>query len=456
VRRLALFLIVVVAVSWVSLLYLDARLRGALADLDRADPGWRLEDLLAARVVVPPEENSAPVVTAALALLPDEWPSSEFSSAVAAAIRPERLSQADYTRLGNELNEWEPALVVARKISYLSRGRHPITLPRPDLYATPLTDQQGARKVATLLQADAIRRVEEGYADRALADCRAIVNVGRSVGDEPFVRSQMTRNHCVVLGCRTAAHVMSLAEPSLEELAALQKLLEEEDTFPELWHTMRAARAGVQEMCTAVGTGQASLATVTGTSPNGTEETLSLVLRPEFKYEHPQILSTMTRYVEVSRLPTHEQMSQEACIEADLRALPRTAMLARLVIPSMAKVAKGSWHKQAILRCAIATLAAERYRRANGRWPVTLEDLVPVELSRIPQDPYDGEPLLYARHGGGIVVYSVGPDCTDDGGMVAGTAQDATDTRGTDVGFFTPDPSGRWRRSAEEPDHVRR
>jgi hypothetical protein len=456
VLRPALFLAAALAAFWVVILYLDARIRAALADLERADPGWRLEGLLAARDVVTPEENSAPVVTSVFASLPEEWPSREFSLSLEGALRPERLSQADYARLCNELNEWEPALVEARKIADIPRGRHRITPAQSDLDATPLTDQQGARKVATLLQADAIRHLEDGDADRALADCRAIVNVGRSIGDEPFVISQMIRTHCVVLGCRTAAHVLSLAEPSPDELAALQKLLDQEDAFPELWYSMRSTRAQVHETCTAVETGQRSLATATGTSPNATEQTLSLVLRPEFKYEHPQILATMTRYVEVALLPMHEQMSAEAGIEADIRDRPRTAVLGWLLVPTMGKVAKGSWHKHAILRCAIASLAAERYRRANSRWPGTLGDLVPVELSRVPSDPYDGGPLLLARPGGGIAIYSVGPDAKDDGGIVAGTAQDAADTPGTDVGFFTPDPSGRWRKSGAESDHARR
>jgi hypothetical protein len=431
---------------------LDARLRGALAALDRADPGWRLEDLLAARAVVPPDENSAPVITSVFAALPEEWPSREFASTMEGAIRPERLSPSEYARMCNELNECEQALAEARKIADLPRGRHHLSLSRPDLYATALTDEQGARKVAHLLQADAIRRVEEGDADGALADCRAIVNVGRSIGDEPFVISQMIRNRCVVLGCRTAAHVLSRAEPSPEELAALRRLLETEDAFPDLLHIMRAARAEVHERCTAVETGQDSLATVAGAAPNATEQTLSWLLRPEFKYEHPAILSMMTRYVEVSQLPMYEQMAAEDSTEADIRSLPRSAVLHRLVVLTMSKVAKGSWHKHAILRCTIASLAAERYRRANGRWPLTLGALVPVELSHVPADPYDGRPLLYARPGGGIVIYSVGPDATDDGGMVAGTAQDATDTRG----FFTPDPSGRWRKAGTELDHVRR
>jgi hypothetical protein len=162
------------------------------------------------------------------------------------------------------------------------------------------------------------------------------------------------------------------------------------------------------------------------------------------------MLSIMTRHVEASRLPLHEQAAVEASIDAEVYALPQTALLSRLLIPLMAKVAKSGRHKHAILRCTTVCLAAERYRRANGRWPATLDELVPGELSGVPLDPYDGEPLRYGKPGGGVVIYSVGPDATDNGGALPETNQFAVDKRGTDIGFHIPDPGRRRQKSSKE------
>src|SRR5206468_3772429 len=63
---------------------------------------------------------------------------------------------------------------------------------------------------------------------------------------------------------------------------------------------------------------------------------------------------------------------------------------------------------QAVLLCATAGLAAERYRQANGRWPARLGDLVPGQLSEVPADPYGGGPLRCRQREGTFVVYSVG------------------------------------------------
>src|SRR5262249_1737408 len=51
------------------------RLRDALAETDRLDPGWRLEELEAKRALIPDEENSAIDLIKARTLLPRRWPS---------------------------------------------------------------------------------------------------------------------------------------------------------------------------------------------------------------------------------------------------------------------------------------------------------------------------------------------------------------------------------------------
>src|SRR5690348_12938202 len=52
------------------------RLRLAVEELDRTDPGWRLEEIEAARREVPDAENGALIVGAMPRLLPKNWPSA--------------------------------------------------------------------------------------------------------------------------------------------------------------------------------------------------------------------------------------------------------------------------------------------------------------------------------------------------------------------------------------------
>src|SRR5438270_13289955 len=51
----------------------DRDLHEAIAEADRLDPGWRFDDMEAARAKLPDDDNGALVVLAARALIPAGW-----------------------------------------------------------------------------------------------------------------------------------------------------------------------------------------------------------------------------------------------------------------------------------------------------------------------------------------------------------------------------------------------
>jgi hypothetical protein len=68
---------------------------------------------------------------------------------------------------------------------------------------------------------------------------------------------------------------------------------------------------------------------------------------------------------------------------------------------------------QAAIACAL-----ERYRLAKGQFPETLFSLTPQFIERVPTDVITGEPYKYRRTAGGqFVLYSVGWNGKDDGGV---------------------------------------
>ena len=70
----------------------------------------------------------------------------------------------------------------------------------------------------------------------------------------------------------------------------------------------------------------------------------------------------------------------------------------------------------ALLRTTAAALAAERFRIDNGRWPDSLDQLVPKYISAVPRDPFVDAPLKFKKIPEGLFIYSVGYDGKDDGG----------------------------------------
>jgi hypothetical protein len=101
-----------------------------------------------------------------------------------------------------------------------------------------------------------------------------------------------------------------------------------------------------------------------------------------------------------------------------------------------------------MLRCAIASLAAERYRRDKRAWPENADQLCPQYLSAVILDPYDGKPLRHRRVKDGVVIYSVGQDVVDDGGNLN---RDQRKTSGVDIGFRLWDAAKRRQPARPKP-----
>ncbi len=97
------------------------------------------------------------------------------------------------------------------------------------------------------------------------------------------------------------------------------------------------------------------------------------------------------------------------------------------------------------LRSTLVALAAERYRLAEGKWPDSLDALVPTYLPKVPADPYDGKPLRLRKLDDGLVIYSIGPDREDNQGTLD---RKGNDPKGKDIGFRLWDV-GRRRGTAK-------
>ncbi len=94
------------------------------------------------------------------------------------------------------------------------------------------------------------------------------------------------------------------------------------------------------------------------------------------------------------------------------------------------------WKFRAMLVSAQAGLALERYRLAKGRYPATLAELVPEFMHEVPTDIFTGTPLIYHPEPGGAVVYSIGPNLDDDGGIADN--QTGKDDQGWAAGAAAP------------------
>jgi predicted Zn finger-like uncharacterized protein len=220
-------------------------LEEALAERDRTEPGWRMADLQRKRAVIPDSENSALVVMAAKKLLPADWPKwpvkagafdterqaqerQAFEESLNNVPPNEELTEAQVAALRSELRRASAALAEARKLANMPRGRFPIEWSRgPDVLLDKLP-YADARDVTRLLEYDALVRAHERDLDTALASCRAGINAGRCIDEDPMPIASLVRVACGLSTSYRIERVLNQGEASDAALAETQALVADE------------------------------------------------------------------------------------------------------------------------------------------------------------------------------------------------------------------------------------
>ena len=100
-------------------------------------------------------------------------------------------------------------------------------------------------------------------------------------------------------------------------------------------------------------------------------------------------------------------------------------ILARMIFPATGKAVTQYAREQSSIDLARTAIALERYHLAHGNYPESLDALAPQFIQKVPHDVIGGGPLHYRRTDDGqFVLYSVGWNETDDGGVVVFMGRD--------------------------------
>lgn len=397
-----------------------------LARLDAADPGWRFDDLMAAREKAKPPEakNSAVVVRRVRELTPPEW-KDWVAKAPTFGDEPLPLNRhqaiAEHMR-GSLIELSRPARDLGLTLRDYPHGFHVVDIDGP-LIAS-LEETQGAREVGALMKADAILAAERGDAVRGLQAAHAILNTGRSIGDEPTLISSLVRFALSLVASETTIRVLALTDPrgAEAELAALQAALVAESDEPILLNGLRGERATLDRFFEGVDNGtihpdaMTKVAQEKGAPGRGASLYFIRTFLPE---DRRRFLRLMTELVDAAKGPPHERIAAAERVEAEVKANWDVRYpWHRLALPATGKVMEASVRHRAELLSVATLVACERFRLKHGRWPESLAELPKELLPAIPVDPYNGESMKYARLADGITFYSVGgkkdPNRNDD------------------------------------------
>lgn len=115
-----------------------------------------------------------------------------------------------------------------------------------------------------------------------------------------------------------------------------------------------------------------------------------------------------------------------------------------MAIPNFTRASEVAVRRESERQLTLAAIALQRYQLRHGKWPSSLEALVPEFLAAVPYDYMSAGPLRYRlKDDGSYVLYSVGEDGKDDGG-------DPTPTSGASPGLWEGQDAV-WPSPAPEP-----
>jgi hypothetical protein len=423
----------------------EEALQVGIEETDRLDPGWRWQDLEGNRAAINDADNSALCLLAAHKRLPKRWPTWQSLDRLAgrelafsARIQYEndirrvpadiQFNRQQRAVLEGELHQADPALIEARKLARMPQGRLPAG-PSTSAVAALFSSNPHIHEVRTivkLLEMDAWVRTEEGDLDSALASCRAILNAGRAIGDEPEAIAQLVRLACQSTAVTTLERILAQGTPSFVALSSTQELVQDEARVPILIIVARSERARIDLFLQKAHDGEVSRKDMEygeklAADFLGRSEKKGAAANPDRWYAPERINWYRAWYLRYStdlvELCKREPPPPDALrdLEATLKGQPA---LLQILGRGKGKFVESYWRVQAQLRCAATALAVERYRQRNGHWPDPPTDITPWYIARIPADPYDGCRLRFCRVNEGVGVYSIGPDRKDDKGSL--------------------------------------
>ena len=310
---------------------------------------------------------------------------------------------------GRLLNELRPALALLRRaadmpayvfLSDPSRGlgsRTPSLLPH--------------RESAQLLALDARARAARGDAAGAVADLVAIRRTARHLANNPQIISCMVAISLEGIGDNVMEDILSVGQAKPSDLAPY---LEDGDVSYR-WPVLRSLQmeeAGMLLAFSAMASFPPREAQTDSIFSMYNDLGFKVFLAADDVSAYRQVMSDLQQAL---RKPYVEAVAELERNRASAGDLPG-GILTSIAVPSTSGFLRMAATGDARNRLARLAAAAAALHARTGKYPETLDALLPEGEGLNAIDPFDGRPLRLKAADGGLLLYSVGENGKDDGG----------------------------------------
>ncbi|MFN0022194.1 MAG: hypothetical protein ACKVP0_28425 [Pirellulaceae bacterium] len=296
--------------------------------------------------------------------------------------------------------------------------------------ATLLPNTQQIREGARALSLQFHVHRHKGEIAEAVNCIIAHLALSRALDGEPIMVSQLVRIAVVGMAIREIGQLMQEAQVSDADLRRLQAQLRKIDSKQGLKNALVGERAISYTVCL----DPKQFSDVQEIRPGLGREIMQR--QPQRVFDAAKMLELNLRISEGADESLFKAWEEAQAAEDDIHKIAGNMigkfyyMYTLLLSPAYTS-GVGAFARNAAERdSADSAVAAELYRRKNGKWPARLDDLVPEFLPAVPIDPFTNRPLILKSDGRSCRIYSVGNDSTDQGGNFTGDQKP-----GSDVGF---------------------
>jgi hypothetical protein len=252
-----------------------------------------------------------------------------------------------------------------------------------------------------------------GRTEQALQDLNVMFRMEDGLKDEPLLISQLVCIAEMSLLMDPVGEGLAEHRWSEDQLRVLQERLRQSDLLAS------AVRAlyGERDLCCNPAFDEGYMGPVV---PRGWNRLEQLDVNRTFQDTVLARINLAAREINPSVSRSVDLALQQSHPETGFSALLHHKMMAKLSVQAYSHFPQQAAHAQSEVDMAMLACALERYRLAHGEYPDDLQALVPRLVTVLPHDIINGQPLKYRRTADGrFILYSVGWNEKDDGGVVA-------------------------------------
>ena len=268
---------------------------------------------------------------------------------------------------------------------------------------------------AQLLAEQTMLLAHQGNGDAAAENIARQLALGESLKKEPILISQLVRMALVAISSSSVEYILNRTTLTDEQLTGLQQRLS------QVYQDEPMVMGLIGERCF-------TISYIHDPQQMGMPGAAGGLLRITGIADRNVMVSLemLGQYMDAMKMPGKQRLLRCREISAEVEDLSFFYSLTKIVMPAFERVIQIDLRVAAGVDCARVALGIERYRLAKGSLPKVLDDLVPQYIDKVPIDPFDGKPLRYKLTEPGYIVYSIGADGTDEGGLEKGKRKDSS------------------------------